>query len=885
MSRSTRLLCLLACLALCACDDDGGTARDAGLGPDADASDASPLDANDTSGDADAGVDPLARTPVQDGVDPDGHPEVDQPVAEGQARVGKITGADTGFSGIWSHCRTGDFKLYNHRIAVCIQSETTNRFEVFSGGKLVDARRLDGPSEEVLDFLIPMVGVGTTHADRVEVVRDGSDGGPAVLRVQSHDVALAHLYGVAGLRLGEDLGLEITTEYRLAPDSDTVEIVSWYENPGDGTRSFFVGDWFGYGDRARLFTPGRGVGAPGGRYGWLASISPERSYAWISAQGDARELGLSSQGIPWAASRARSLNVDAGQEGVWRRFFVVGDGTLADIREHAAELRGEELAGRRRTVHVETASGAPLAGHAITIDKDGEPVSWGLTDANGDAQFLLESTDYDVTIEGFAGGDDFQEILSVTGDEATLTVDDPAHLSLQVAEAGTSRALTARVEVRGGQYWEGVAVGGALSIDLAAGDYHVVVSHGPEYDAASFDVTLDAAQSADQSVELGRAFDTDGWLSADFHQHMEPSLDSEVTVDQRVLENASVGVELAVSTDHEAVTDLRPLIGKYDLEGVMTTFPGVEISPLDAHIGVYPMQPDDTKRGRGTVPLAVLDDDGQPVKRTIPELIALARQLPSDPLIQLNHARSSPSGLLSLVDFDPTVGPGAIDNPQFTLDFDTMEIINRFGDTCQIFADWSGLLNAGYRITGLGNSDTHGLGGESGLPRNFLYVDTPVDQLTEADVRDALRAGRVSVGAHVFIDFAGSTLPGDTITATSGDTISFPVQVHTPAWAQADTLLAVANGEVVDTISRPADAGDHLDFDTTVSLSVDRDTWVVFFAYGAPPSGEVRSGKPVVGFTNPVFIDVDGDADSDGQPFEAPGFGPLSLDAVDAFCP
>src|SRR5699024_5572284 len=120
-------------------------------------------------------------------------------------------------------------------------------------------------------------------------------------------------------------------------------------------------------------------------------------------------------------------------------------------------------------------------------------------------------------------------------------------------------------------------------------------------------------------LKLGPAFSTDGWLAGDFHQHMEPSIDSSVSVDDRLLENASVGVEIVVPTDHEVITDLRPVIEKYSLSEHITTFPGAEVSPVDTHIGMYPMEQDKTARGNGSIQLAVLNEEGKEVKRLIPE--------------------------------------------------------------------------------------------------------------------------------------------------------------------------------------------------------------------------------------------------------------------------
>lgn len=882
MSKRVLLSCCFLLMALAACgDDDNQQTRDSGVTPDA-----GPSDTSDVNDDAtDAGGDGLQQTPPQDGVDPNGHANVDEPAPAGEARVGKISGEETGFTGIWAHCRTGDFKLYNAQIEVCIQSETTNRFEVFSGGKLVDAKRVGDDADEVLDFVMPLVNVGTTHADSVEVIRDGTDGGAAVLQVKSHDIALAHLIGLSGTTLGEPQGLEIVTEYRLEPDSDTVEIVSFYTNPTDGNRAFFVGDWFGFGDRAQLWTPGRGLGAPGGQYGWLASLSETGSYGWILPEGEAREMGLTQQGLPWAGSRAQRLQLAPGEQATYQRWFVVGDGTLSSIQEASAELRGDTLDATRRTLTVQTDAGEPAAGVGVLASRDDTSIAWGVTDENGEVVFSLEDAAYDLEIDGWAGAQAINRSLDVSEDAHTVTIDTPATFQLDVTDADGGASLNSRVIITGGATtWTGPALHGSLELAMAPGTYHVVVMRGPEYDATAVDVTLTAGGATAESVELSRAFDTPGWLAGDFHQHMEPSLDSEASLDARLLENVSVGVEIFASTDHEAVTDLSGLIAEYGLEDDITNLPGAEISPLETHVGLYPMAYEPDERGRGTVPLAVLDEAGEPTKRLIPELVEIARGLASDPVVQLNHSRRSSSGMLELVGFDPEVGPDSVDDIRFTTDFDTMEIINRFNNACKLFADWSGFLNTGHRFTGLGNSDTHDLSGESGLPRNYLHIDKEPGTVTADDVRQAMRDGRVSVGAHTFIDFGDDKLPGDTLTTDAGQSLDFPVRVRTPDWAQADKLIAVVNGEVVATFDRASGADEHLDFDQTVQITVAEDAWVVFFAWGAQPSGEVRSSKPVVGFTNPIYIDVDGDADSDGDAWEAPGARALSLEAVNQFC-
>lgn len=866
-------------MALGACSDDSKKTKDA---PDVISDVTDDKDGKDAGDDADA-TEPLApyeRTPAQPGVSEDGAADVEASLQAGEARVGRITGEQTDFTGVWAQCRAGDFKLYNSKIVVCVQAETTNRFEFYTGGMIVDARRVDGPREDVLGQVLPLLALGTTNTSKVEVVRDGSDGGAAVVRATATDVGIAHIYGLLGQHLGASLKVNVVTEYRLEPDSDTVEIVSWYQHPGEGKRSFPAGDWFGYGDRAKLFVAEKGEEPPTGEFSWLASLAPERSYGWVADAGtQAKGLALGAVDIPWVGAHGTTMKLDPGQEKPLRRWFVVGDGTLADIRERAAELRGEEIAGDRRTIHIETEAGEPLVGHWVRVFEGETPVGLGQTDASGDVIFRLEDGDYNFKIDSFAAGTAFERPLSISGADASLTVETPGSLRLDISEAGSAKKPTSRVVISGGSGWAGVALHGELDLQLAPGTYQVSVSRGPEFDAESFSVEIVAGEEVQKSAEISRAFDTDGWLSGDFHQHMEGSIDSTVRVDDRLLENASVGVEIVVSTDHEVITDLAPLVSKYGLEDDLRTFKGVEASPIDTHVCMYPMDQDVTQRGNGSIPLAELDDEGNEVRRLIPGVVAIARTLPSDPVLQLNHARNSSSGMLNQVGFDPELGPEAVDDARFTTDFDVIEVVNRYDDTCQLLADWSGLLNYGVRLTGVGNSDTHDLSGESGLPRNFLRIDKAPKDVTRDDLRTAMRSGRVTVGSHAFIDFSDGKLPGDLLEVNAGEPVDFGVRVQTPAWAQSNHLFAIVNGEVVEVMQRGQGATEHLDFAETVSLTFSEDSWVVFFSYGGSPSGPVHSGKPVIAFTNPVFVDTDGNG-----VFDAPGLRALELSPIAPLC-
>src|SRR5690554_4821393 len=188
-----------------------GCSDDLELQDDVDVEDDAGVDVSDSGDAGDPGnwacsgepcviEDPYLPVRPQAGIDPEGGSAPATPPAEGEWGLWRVGAEGTGFEGIWSHCREGDFMLGNAEVRVCIQGVSTNRYETFTGGKLVDAHRVGQQGEDVLDMVMPMVGFGTVTADRVEVVRDGSDGGVAVLRVTGTDVELAHLAGVIGQR-------------------------------------------------------------------------------------------------------------------------------------------------------------------------------------------------------------------------------------------------------------------------------------------------------------------------------------------------------------------------------------------------------------------------------------------------------------------------------------------------------------------------------------------------------------------------------------------------------------------------------------------------------------------------------------------------------------
>lgn len=807
-----------------------------------------------------------------------GHPDIESGVPEaGEVRVGRIASEDTGFEGVWSHCRSGDFLLSNSEIVVCIQEESTNRYELYDGGVIVDARRHDQPEgDDVLDMVFPLIDFGTTSATSVEVVRDGSDG-VAVLRVTGQDIELAHMTGVLGYRIGTRFGITVETEYRLLPDSSAVEMVTRW-TPSEGREyTMQVGDWFAYGDRARVWTPGEGH-TLGDEMPWVGGHGEGHSFGLVF-EDLASPMGIAENfSLPWAEMRIDNLEMSDVEPGVTRRWFVVGDGTIDSIRRLAAEVRGEELIDEPVQVSVVDEGGNPVAGAEVKVGQGEGWTTIGHSDDDGHLSLLLDEGSYTAKIRDFAGPLEVERQLQVGGggDPVELVLPEVASLELTIEEAETAHPLAARITFshpEQGQWFE-YALHGGHTTQVPAGEVFMTVTRGMEYDLYHEAHQFEAGQNHQVAVELVRGVDTEGWRSGDFHQHMEPSIDSRLHLHARVKENVTQGVELVVPTDHEVITDLQPIIDRLGLSDEMSTFPGVEISPVYAHYNLYPVPYRPHLRGRGSIELAYLME-GDVVKRRMPEIIAKARSFETDPVVQMNHPRNN-SGMMAHVNFDPELGPEAVTHDDFTIDIDAIEVINRYGDVCKVLADWSGLLNAGQRVTGLGNSDSHRANAEAGTPRNYMHLDALPGEITPDQARDVLRAGRVSVASQAFIDFGDGTVPGDERAVDGDGRAQFHVRVQTPDWAQAQTLLVIVNGSVVERIDRSAEPGARFDFDEHIDLEIDEDSWVVFWADGPEPSGPLPLTRQVIAFTNPVFLTT-----GDG-PWQAPGPRPLDLDDVNA---
>lgn len=218
--------------------------------------------------------------------------------------------------------------------------------------------------------------------------------------------------------------------------------------------------------------------------------------------------------------------------------------------------------------------------------------------------------------------------------------------------------------------------------------------------------------------------------------------------------------------------------------------------------------------------------------------------------------------------------------------------------------DWFALLNLGFKITALGNSDTHGTTSvESGCPRNYVMSSTDDPMLIDdQEIADAVKDHRVVASYGPFIEFTANGDPiGSEVVTT--DPIQLKIEVSAPTWIPVERVELYENGNLIREWDVQAGGGEILRFSEELEVTPTRDSWYVVMAMSEgslypvftpvemPPieldtvvtealvgvdavANLISPGIPIpqihpvmpFALTNPIWIDRDGNG------FDAPGF-------------
>ena len=724
-------------------------------------------------------------------------------------------------------------------------------------GQLLELGTRQEPQNELLQLCTVVCVAGSSIPLRVAGIDVSHAGERPVLTVQE---------------VSRDGRFRLSTQYRLAPRQDYVELVSTVTNVSDQSVAGVQ-----LGDHAQW--PGTPAFAP--RLGfvhvptradvqWLGRAARKHSYGFVFPERPAQaSFEFDVTGPSGELALGASADLAPGASSEFRRDAIAVSGGLGELSRVAWQRLNKPFGTAKGVLQPPQKWATISARHA-----DGRTVLSVPAAADGSFELPLPAGEYRFVLQA-PGGED--EELGQVREGAELS------LGLVPPRAGTlsylitdehEQPLPGRLLVRGvpptkdpdlvpseteaGSKNMLYSLTGAGALQLPAGRYEVLASHGPEYSLPRQELEVNANLGATFRAVLTRTVDTSGYLAGDFHVHASPSQDSNVSLTDRVLTLAAEGIELAVPTDHNHVTDYAEAIGQQRLDGKLATMTGVEITTLNwGHFNAYPYaQSLEVPRTHETSPL---------------EIFAMVRARAPQAVLQVNHPRMPGVGYFNRGELDTKTGQAQ--SPGFSFGFDTLEVTNGFDlEDPRVFdrnlREWFELLNVGRRYTAMGNSDSHHVLFQwAGWPRTYVRVpDQDLAHVAPLDVARALTAGHALVSCGIFVlpTANGSAGPGDTV---QGSRVSLAISLRAPDWIDISKVEVYANGAKVEERSREQLLGKP-GWNLSVDLELKLDTWIVVVARGNRFMNDALPSKWIkpFGFSNPIYVD----ADSDGT-FTNPG--------------
>jgi len=662
--------------------------------------------------------------------------------------------------------------------------------------------------------------------------------------------------------------LVIDTWIRPQARGGAIELTSRMTNRSNARlRGVRLGDRFAW-PGATSFAPDLGFVQAHARawVEWVGRRGDALSYALAFTEPTEVEFNFDHVGPTDQVALAKPSELSPGAAQTWRRTLIVARGGLTAVAERAWPATG-------KAVSILTGKLAAPTPWAVVEARrpDGLPVLGARASADGTWRLALPEGTFRVVLIT-AGGEDAQTVQVQPGQapmQVELLPPRAGTLLVRVRDRG-GKPVPARLILRGIHPTPDPALGpaetatgagnivyaprGDADIELPPGRYRVTATHGPEFTVAEDEASLAAERGATLRLRVDRAIDTDGWIACDFHLHAAPSPDSDVTLEDRVSALVAEGVELAVATDHDHVTDYGPVIDRLDHADALAATPGVEITTFEwGHFIAFPLEPNTP---------APIHEGKTPI-----ELFADVRALAPNAVLQVNHPRMDNIGYFTSIGLDATTGH--MTDARGSLDFDTIEVINGFElhDSTSMernFHEWLALIGLGKRYAAVGNSDSHRLRYQwAGYPRTWVKVDDDhPSAVAPQQVADALRAQRalVSNGPFVLATIDGKG-PGELVTPVDAH-IQLLVEVRTAPWVQINRVDAWLDGELaaVRRVVRPAGSALTPTLRWRTSLIVPpHDSTVVVMVRGDAELTRVGVPTKPFAFTNPIYIDADGD--------------------------
>lgn len=699
-------------------------------------------------------------------------------------------------------------------------------------------------------------------------------------------------------------GLGRTHRYILKDGWQGVLVVSTFQNDSKEEKKFSLGDGW---------TQMRSKGSVKGIQ-WADAINPAHkcgyAYGWVEKE----NATLPKSGEATLAP-AQSMTV--------ARFLAVGT-SPAEAVGLVAAFRDESKTGSIK-IALKDEAGKPVADGRIAIElADSKPV-YAYPNDKGIAALSWPLGEQKLTIEDIG-----RETMSKAG-----AVEAGKPLAMEVVMSKLSRVAFAITDEEGADIpckiqfhprkgTDKVNLGptdrahgcadqwhsetGTLQVPLPAGDYRIVVTRGPEYDAITKDISLAPGAEVKFEGQLVRSVNSNGWVSTDFHNHSTPSGDNTCGTEDRLINLAAEHIEFAPTTEHNRLYDWEPHIGKLGLTRFLSTVPGMELTGRGAHFNTFPLKPDPTKQ-----------DGGAPVWQKDPRLNAIVLRdyqgQERDRWVHVNHPDMSENFIDRNRDGRADGGYAYFGNL-----LDGLETQNYRGSSILAGAPysigkartglgkqvnynrefiWLQLLNQGLQVWGIGVADAHHVYG-NGVGSWRTYIPSPTDDPAEIDWREMsqrAKAGNMVLSSAPFLKVrtGNGTIAGGY--ERSNGKVLLSVNVQCANWYDIDRVQVLVNGrqdpDYNYTREKNADMfGDKENptkFSHQLELELSEDAHLIVVAIGENETLQRGFGTSTqasyqpCAYNNPIYIDVDGDGfepNYDTLGYDLPVSG-LSVDKVE----